>query len=82
MSQRIISQRNKASFADWTVLIQRVQGIGNAAAARSSASVHTVNGTLLQGGFTHPQARLPTEAAAPPPVGFQSDNTGASAIRP
>lgn len=64
LSQRIVDQRDKAHFADWTDLIGRVYGIGSAAAARFSANGLTVNGR------TFPGASVPaaeTSAAEPPP---------------
>lgn len=49
LSQRIITQRKKAPFADWTDLIDRVHGVGNTSAARFSADGLTVNGKTFPG---------------------------------
>lgn len=49
LSQRIVGQRERSAFADWSDLIDRVHGIGNAAAAKFSANGLTVNGKLFPG---------------------------------
>ena len=82
LSQRIIDQRNKASFADWSDLIARVHGIGNATAAKFSANGLTVNGRLFEGGLMHPVNTSPLEAAGPSPVSFQKDDAAAPLLRP
>lgn len=43
-SSKILAERKKASFKDWADFITRVQGIGEAKAARFSAEGVTVNG--------------------------------------
>ncbi|MEG0002794.1 MAG: helix-hairpin-helix domain-containing protein [Comamonas sp.] len=52
LSQRIITQRKKAPFADWADLIDRVHGVGNTSAARFSAEGLTVNGRTFPGAQT------------------------------
>ncbi len=42
-SSKILAERKKASFKDWSDFIARVQGIGEANAARFSAEGVTVN---------------------------------------
>lgn len=44
MSSRILAERARGPFQDWSDLIARVKGIGPAAAARLSAQGLTVNG--------------------------------------
>lgn len=44
LSTRIVSERKKAPFKDWSDLIARVQGVGPASAARLSKEGLTVNG--------------------------------------
>lgn len=64
LSQRIIGQRDKGVFADWSDLIARVHGIGSAAAASFSANGLTVNGKTFSGSNV-PAAE--TSAAEPSP---------------
>ncbi|MNV74015.1 Helix-hairpin-helix motif protein [compost metagenome] len=82
LSQRMIDQRNRASFADWSDLIARVHGIGNAMAAKFSANGLTVNGKRFEGGFMHPVNTLPLETASPAPVSFQKEDAAAPLLRP
>ncbi|OIP21269.1 MAG: hypothetical protein AUK52_08835 [Comamonadaceae bacterium CG2_30_60_41] len=51
-SSKILTERKKASFKDWTDFITRVNGIGETKAAKFSAEGVTVNG-------------LPFKASAP-----------------
>lgn len=44
LSGKIIDERKKGSFKDWSDLISRVSGIGDASAARLSEAGLTVNG--------------------------------------
>ncbi len=44
LADRMVAQRKKAPFTDWTDLIDRVHGVGTASAARLSAGGLTVNG--------------------------------------
>ena len=68
LAQRIIAQRQKAGFADWPDLIQRVHGIGNASAAKFSAQGLTVNGKAFPG-ITPEQARSTPSRALPAAAG-------------
>ncbi|WP_159915588.1 helix-hairpin-helix domain-containing protein [Pantoea sp. 18069] len=70
LSQRIVSQRQKAAFVDWADLINRVHGIGNASAAKLSAEGLTVNGKNYQGGPALQGRIAPPGPAlkAPPPA--------------
>lgn len=43
-SSKILTERKKAAFKDWSDFISRVQGIGEVKAARFSADGVTVNG--------------------------------------
>ena len=43
-SSKILAERKKAAFKDWSDFITRVQGIGEVKAARFSAEGVTVNG--------------------------------------
>lgn len=45
VSERILAERGKQSFADWGDLQKRVKGVGPATAAKFSAAGLTVNGS-------------------------------------
>lgn len=45
MSERVLAERGKSPFADWTDLQTRVKGIGPGNAAKFSAAGLTVNGS-------------------------------------
>jgi competence protein ComEA len=49
ISGKIVDERKKSPFKDWADLVGRVQGIGEANAAKFSAAGLTVNGTTLKG---------------------------------
>lgn len=49
MSTRIMDERKKAPFKDWSDLIARVKGIGNKNAAKFSTGGLTVNGSGYSG---------------------------------
>jgi competence protein ComEA len=55
MTRRILEERGKAPFANWSDLIQRVQGIGPRSAEKMSQSGVRVNNKAF------------SEPAAPPP---------------
>lgn len=63
-SARILDERSKAPFKDWTDLIDRVRGIGMGNAARFSTEGLTVNGTAFAAGDARADARKPTARAA------------------
>ena len=44
ISQRILDERKKGKFKDWTDLVSRVKGLGDESAAKLSAEGLTVNG--------------------------------------
>jgi len=56
LSARILAERAKGRFQDWSDLISRVKGIGPAAAARLSADGLTVDGAAYAGQGTPPSA--------------------------
>lgn len=47
-SSKILAERKKAPFKDWTDFINRVKGIGEAKASHFSAEGVTVNGVLFK----------------------------------
>lgn len=64
ISQRIIAQRHKAAFVDWSDLIGRVHGLGNATAAKYSAAGLTVNGKAFPGASVPAPGKVPASAAS------------------
>jgi competence protein ComEA len=57
ISSKILDERKKGNFKDWTDFISRVKGLGEANAAKFSAEGLTVNGTAFK-------ATAPTAAPA------------------
>lgn len=49
VSTKILNERKKGSFKDWTDLVDRVQGVGPGNAAKFSAEGLTVNGSAFSG---------------------------------
>lgn len=49
ISTKILAERKKGAFKDWTDLVDRVQGVGPGNAARFSADGLTVNGSAFNG---------------------------------
>ena len=50
ISNKIVDERKKGDFKDWTDFTSRVKGVGGKNAAKFSAGGLTVNGTSLPGG--------------------------------
>ncbi len=48
LAERLLIERDRRGFKDWSDLIARVRGIGRANAARLSAEGLTVNGNALE----------------------------------
>ena len=48
MSTRILTERKKAAFKDWTDMAERVKGVGEGNAKKFSAAGLTVNGAAFQ----------------------------------
>ncbi len=63
LADRIIAQRKKTPFTDWSDLVNRVHGVGQASASKLSAGGLTVNGRPYPGTPAPQAAQLPT---APP----------------
>jgi competence protein ComEA len=71
ISSKILDERKKGNFKDWTDFISRVKGLGEANAAKFSAEGLTVNGTAFKAAAAAPAAApaAPTaKTAAPAPV--------------
>ena len=62
LSARILAERQKAPFKDWSDMIQRVQGVGAASAQRLS------KGGLTVGAAEYKPAVAAATAAAPKPA--------------
>lgn len=61
LSSKILEARKAGTFRDWTDLVERVQGVGPASAARLSTQGLTVGGAA----FTPPAAQTERQARAP-----------------
>jgi len=57
ISSKILDERKKGNFKDWTDFVDRVKGIGEGNAAKFSAEGLTVNGTAFKGAATVPAAK-------------------------
>jgi competence protein ComEA len=71
ISSKILDERKKGNFKDWTDFISRVKGLGEANAAKFSAEGLTVNGAAFKAAAAAPAAApaAPTaKTAAPAPV--------------
>jgi competence protein ComEA len=76
ISTKILDERKKGNFKDWTDLVDRVKGVGEANAAKFSTEGLTVNGAAFKGAAapaatkkdekkTDAKAAAPAPAAAP-----------------
>lgn len=63
MVEKIIDERAKGSFKDWSDVTQRVDGIKNTSAAKLSAAGLTVNGESFQAA-NHTSSKGPDIAAS------------------
>ena len=63
MSKRILDERKKGKFKDWTDFVSRVKGLGDASATKLSAEGLTVNG---EGYKPVAKAEAPKAAASAP----------------
>ena len=61
---KILDERKKGSFKDWTDLVDRVKGVGDANAAKFSAEGLTVNGSGFKGAAAKPAAEAKPAAKA------------------
>jgi competence protein ComEA len=63
LSGRILDERKKAPFRDWSDLMRRVKGIGVNTAARFSSAGLTVNGAAFEPPTASPQPLKPPSPA-------------------
>lgn len=66
ISTKIIDERKKGNFKDWTDFIDRVKGVGEGNAAKFSAEGLTVNGSAFKGAAAAPAAAKKDEKPAAP----------------
>ncbi|APW39516.1 hypothetical protein RD110_21745 [Rhodoferax koreense] len=65
ISTRILDERKKGNFKDWTDFIERIKGVGEGNAAKFSAEGMTVNGEAYKGANALPaKAETKKEAKA------------------
>ncbi len=63
ISSKILDERKKGNFKDWTDFVDRVKGVGEGNAAKFSAEGLTVNGTSFKGAATAPVDKKETKKA-------------------
>lgn len=63
MSSRILDERKKGPFKDWSDLMARVKGVGQASAARLSSEGLTVGGATFRIAVPKMDAPSPVNAA-------------------
>ena len=63
MAEKMLGERQKAPFKDWSDLTTRVKGVGDASASKFSQNGLTVNGTAFAG--SAPGGAAPVPAATP-----------------
>ncbi len=64
ISTKILDERKKGNFKDWTDFIERVKGVGEGNAAKFSAAGLTVGGAAFKGTVAAPAAAKPAASAA------------------
>ncbi len=63
ISSKILDERKKGNFKDWTDFISRVKGLGETNAAKFSAEGLTVNGAAFKAAAAAPAAATAAPAA-------------------
>jgi competence protein ComEA len=63
MSGKILTERKKGEFKDWTDLVDRVSGVGSGNAAKFSKEGLTVNGAAFKASSGNPEKAVKTPAA-------------------
>jgi competence protein ComEA len=66
ISGKILDERKKGSFKDWTDLVDRVKGVGEGNAAKFSAAGLTVGGASFKGTAVAPAPKKEDKPAAKP----------------
>ena len=68
IASKIVDERKKGNFKDWTDMVDRVKGVGDGNAAKFSAEGLTVNGQGFKGVAAKPAADKPADKAAAKPA--------------
>ena len=63
MSSKILDERKKGNFKDWSDFISRVKGVADASATKFSAEGLTVNGAAYKAAATATAAATPASSA-------------------
>jgi competence protein ComEA len=66
ISSKILDERKKGNFKDWSDFISRVKGLGEANAAKFSAEGLTVNGAPFKAAAAATPTATPAASAAKP----------------
>ena len=74
---KILDERKKGAFKDWTDLVDRVKGVGENNAAKFSEAGLTVNGATFKG-----MAAAPAAAAKPAPAAVPAPTAAPGAVAP
>lgn len=84
LSQRILAEREKGEFKDWTDLIERVKGIGDKTATKFSAGGLTVQGKRFNAAaWARAQAKAKSkEGTAPRQAPSKSASPASQAAEP
>ncbi|HEY2928671.1 ComEA family DNA-binding protein [Piscinibacter sp.] len=64
IATKILDERKKAPFKDWSDMIGRVKGVGEGSAAKFSAEGLTVNGAAFKAGAATKEPAKPAKAAS------------------
>ena len=82
ISGKILDERKKGNFKDWTDLVDRVKGVGEGNAAKFSAEGMTVNGAGFKGAAAAPakdaKSAAPAKADAAAKPAMKDDKAAAA----
>ena len=76
---KILDERKKGNFKDWTDFVERVKGVGEGNAAKFSAQGMTVNGATFKGMAAAPAKAAPAKAEAAAKPAAKEDKPAAVA---
>jgi competence protein ComEA len=68
ISTKILAERKKSNFKDWSDFISRVKGVGEGNAVKFSSQGLTVNGTSFKSATVAPTAKTEDKAEAAKPA--------------
>ena len=81
ISGKIVDERKKGAFKDWSDFIERVKGVGEGNAAKFSAEGVTVNGASFKGAAAAP-AKKDDKPAAPAATAKKEEKPAAATAAP